>query len=291
MTKRAGVMLCYPFEERRLRNEIRGQARWNPPYLIQPKLDGERCRALVLDTGVTLLSSEQHVITSVPHINSAIWNLHLPIGMELDGELYQHGEDFSEIHSRVGRTASLHLDYESISYHIFDIIDEQACQADRIKYLNRLPLASPLVRVPTDVAVDVEEVLYWLESFTDHEYEGIIIRELNAPYIRRRSPLIMKFKPKKSDYYQIIDYKEEISKDGVPKNTLGALFCTSDEGTVFSVGSGFTADQRQHYWKHREELIAKVCHIQYQNITTNGVPRFPVFVEILDPLKGGDSFA
>jgi len=34
--KRAGVQLCYPFEEKRL-------AKWEPPYIVQPKLDGERC--------------------------------------------------------------------------------------------------------------------------------------------------------------------------------------------------------------------------------------------------------
>ena len=39
MGKRTGIMLCYPFEEKRLN-------KWNPPYIIQPKLDGERCRAV-----------------------------------------------------------------------------------------------------------------------------------------------------------------------------------------------------------------------------------------------------
>jgi len=65
--KRAGVMLCYPFEEKRL-------LKWSPPYIVQPKLDGVRCRAVwayELNSYV-LLSSTQHQIVSVPHIVAAL---------------------------------------------------------------------------------------------------------------------------------------------------------------------------------------------------------------------------
>lgn len=288
---RSGILLCYPFDERRLRNQIRRQTPWTPPFLIQPKLDGERCRAFVNANGsVTLLSSELHEIKSVPHINEAIEKLKLFPGLELDGELYQHGTDFSEIHSRVGRTATLHLDYESMEYHIFDIIDQVAPQLERLQYLNRLPLKPPLFKVQTDVASDPDEVLTWLETFVDRGYEGIIIREAHAPYVRKRSTQVMKFKPKKSDYYPIVDFVEEVSKLGEPKNALGALVLTSDEGTVFNVGSGFTRDQRNELWQTRFELVGKICKISYQNLTEKHIPRFPVFTEILDPMKGGDLF-
>ncbi len=287
MAKRSGIQLAYPFEERRLKNEICRQAPWSPPFLIQPKLDGERCRALYLDNIVTLFSSECHIIKSVPHINEAIAKLDLPNGMELDGELYQHGADFSEIHSIVGRSATISLDYESMEYHVFDIIDEHASQYARIRFLNRLMLTPPLCRVQTDVAESPEAVLEWMTKFVDRGYEGIIVRELSAPYVRKRTTQMMKFKPKKSDYYPIVGFYEEMSITGQPKNALGSLVCTSDEGTTFNVGSGFTADQRHELWKRRHELVGCVCHVKYQNITSNHVPRFPVFCELLDPTDAG----
>ena len=37
--KRSGIQLAYPLEESRL-------AKWAPPYITQPKLDGVRCRML-----------------------------------------------------------------------------------------------------------------------------------------------------------------------------------------------------------------------------------------------------
>ena len=76
------IMKCYPFEEKRL-------AKWQPPFIVQPKYDGVRCRAVPTESGTLLLSSEENVIFSVPHINEMFDKLN--INSELDGELYCHG--------------------------------------------------------------------------------------------------------------------------------------------------------------------------------------------------------
>jgi hypothetical protein len=92
-----GIMKCYPFEEKRL-------AKWSPPYIVQPKYDGVRCRAIPTQSGYILLSSEENVIFSVPHLNQIFNALHL--NCELDGELYCHGMSFEEIVSITSRTVS-----------------------------------------------------------------------------------------------------------------------------------------------------------------------------------------
>jgi hypothetical protein len=56
---RTGIMLCYPFEEKRLN-------KWGNKFLLQPKLDGDRCRAIFDEYGkVKLLSSEENEFNSV----------------------------------------------------------------------------------------------------------------------------------------------------------------------------------------------------------------------------------
>jgi len=91
----------------------------------------------------------------------------------------------------------------------------------------------------------------------------------------------MKFKPKKSDWYEIIDFKEEIDKNDRPKNRLGAFICMDSFGNTFSVGSGLTDHLRHAYWSDRSNLVGKFARVEYQHITPGKqIPRFPVFVEV-----------
>lgn len=272
--RRKGIMLCYPFEEKRLE-------KWgNSTVLIQPKLDGERCRAIIKGGKVILLSSEENVITSVPHINKALLRTGLD-NVELDGELYLHGMSFEEIHSRVSRKVNMHDKAEDIQYHVFDIISE-ADQLDRLFFMTQNLINYEFIKViGTSVVNSVEEIMETLHRYTGEGYEGVIVRHLHGMYVRHRSTQIMKFKPKKHDTYQIVGVQEEISKDGNPKNSLGAFICKDNMGTIFNVGSGFTAEQRQKFWAEKDSLVGKKAVVNYQHLTPGKrIPRFPVFVEV-----------
>jgi ATP-dependent DNA ligase len=205
--------------------------------------------------------------------------------LELDGELYTHGMSFEEIASIVSRTANLHNEYENIEFHVFDVVNNNP-QFDRIHELSELDLGETIVKaVEGFLAHDLDQVIEVYNSIIKQSYEGIIVRNFFAPYVRKRSTNVMKFKPKKSDYYKIIGYQQMLDKDGKQKEMLGALLLTSDEGTIFSVGSGMNDEFRRNNWpsENADKLIDKICHVEYQHITTGkGVPRFPVFVEILD---------
>lgn len=271
-----GIMKCYPFEEKRL-------AKWTPPYIVQPKYDGVRCRAIPLPSGeYMLLSSEENPIFSVPHINKALGELNCV--KELDGELYTHNMSFEQIVSITSRTVNLHSDNNRIQFHIFDYIDNENPQPQfrRIIDLNNIDFKPPLVKSPYWVCNSLEEIMEVYNELICLSYEGIIVRNYLSFYERKRSTLIMKFKPKKEDNYIITGYEEEISKDGNPKCSLGALQCMSGDGSNFSVGTGFTRDKRKELWRNKDSLIGCTAKVKYQHITSgNKVPRFPVFVEII----------
>jgi len=277
---RQGIMLCSPFEESRLK-------KWRAPYYIQPKLDGIRCRAIVEGKGnVKLLSSEENEILSVPHINAQLESLKID-KLELDGELYIHGTPFETIESIVSRTVNLHDDYESIELHVFDLISYGGTST-RFNFKDVLfdNIHLPNVRnVRHFETMSLDDIMLYFDLFCKEGFEGFVLRNKDAYYERKRSTSMMKFKPKKNDLYQIIGTIEEVSINGAPKGTLGAIACKGDDGTIFTVGSGLNADQRREYWKERELLIGKWCEVQYQHITTGKrVPRFPVFVRIVDKL-------
>src|SRR5574343_1381655 len=119
---RKGIQLCYPFEEKRL-------SKWTPPYAVQPKYDGVRCRALKLADTYLLLSSEENIIY-LPHITEALNDLKLDY--EFDGELYRHNLAFEQINSVTSRTVNPHHDAYQIEFHIFDIVDENLLQIHRL---------------------------------------------------------------------------------------------------------------------------------------------------------------
>ncbi len=284
MAERRGIMLCYPFDEERLK-------KWNSPVIVQPKLDGERCRALCNHGSVTLLSSSGAEIVSVPHINQELSRMFMNSKeIELDGELYTHGMSFEEISSRVSRTVNLHSQSDDIYYHAFDIVSEKP-QWERTLILKNIMESAPehIVRVPEKIGENLDDVMEIYDFILSQGFEGIIVRNFHASYIRKRSTYIMKFKPKKDDFYKIVGYQQMIDKNGKPKEMLGALILTSDEGTIFSVGSGMTDEFRTKFWGPEKANLLKgsICHVQYQHLTDKKVPRFPVFVKILD-IKIGD---
>ena len=283
MSKRTGIMLCYPLEEKRLLNQIRG-CHWTWPVLVQPKLDGERCRA---KDGSQLLSSEGNSFNHcVPHLLQKYQEICVRVGFspELDGELYNHGLTFEEIHSRVSTSRlTAHEDASTIKYHVFDLIDQYLSQTQRLQFLTLLKMENPLVLVPTYKANNLDHIKMYLEKFYSNGYEGIIIREQHNKYIRRRSNMILKFKPKKTDEYQIVGVQEELTLENHPKGILGSLLCEKD-GQIFATGSGtLTNEQKKTLWKQKDDLVGKICRVWYQSITAEKkVPKFISKIKILE---------
>lgn len=273
-----GIQKCVPFEEKRL-------LKWQPPFIVQPKYDGVRCRAVPIQTGpkgneYILLSSEENIVYSVPHLNEMLATLGLRA--ELDGELYCHGMSFEQILSITSRTVNLHEDHKKIQFHCFDIVNKEPQMrrqilVDALRYLHK-----DLAIAPFWVCESLDDIMLVYDKIIELGYEGIIVRHFAAPYERKRSTMIMKFKPKKEDEYEILGFKEEFSNEGTPKGRLGALVCSSGDGETFSVGTGFDDEARAVLWRNREELIGKIAKVKYQHLSSGRkVPRFPVFVEVI----------
>jgi hypothetical protein len=94
---------------------------------------------------------------------------------------------------------------------------------------------------------------------------------------------MMKWKPRRTDSYKIIDYKEMEDQYGRPKNTLGSLLCIK-AGETFSVGSGTLLDHstRAALWAIRNSLLGKFARIRYPELTDRGIPNHPTIVGITD---------
>ena len=290
--ERKGIMLANLFDRDRF-------DKWPTPIYAQPKLEGERCRSHLRNElhkgewndNVKMLSSTALEIVSMPHIAEELSTLSNVIGeMELDGELYSHELSFEEISSRVVRPVNIHPKYKDIEYHMFDIpASSDATQEDRLPqlvFMKRIISENKLEHikiVPTYEIEDYEGVLFHLRMFIDQGYEGIILRHKDNYYERKRSVMMMKLKPSKLDKYNIIGFTEEISKDGIAKNALGAFVCITRENSSFKVGTGrlLTRQNRNELWERRQELVGKTLIVKYSHLTDDRrVPYTPVALEI-----------
>jgi len=115
-------------------------------------------------------------------------------------------------------------------------------------------------------------------------YEGIMIKDVDAPYECKRTVSWLKLKPFIEVTLEVVDVEEGTGKNA---GRLGALVCRgSDDGRdiTVNVGSGLTDDQRDSIWANRSSVIGQLVEVRADAITQNQdgtyslrFPRFKTF--------------
>jgi DNA ligase-1 len=114
------------------------------------------------------------------------------------------------------------------------------------------------------------------EAVNIYGYEGLMIKIPEEYYYDKRVKAWTKLKPEKEIDCEIIDV---IEGDGRHIGKLGALLCKYKD-KIFKVGSGFTDEDREYLWNNKDNLIGKIVEINYQELTKDNIPRFPIFKRI-----------
>jgi DNA ligase-1 len=100
-------------------------------------------------------------------------------------------------------------------------------------------------------------------------YEGIMIKDPEAPYECKRSVALLKLKPFIEVSLEVVDVEE-----GTGRNVgkLGALVCEGvDDGKAIrvNVGSGFSDANRDEYWTDRGRLFGNIVEVRADAVTQN----------------------
>ena len=114
-------------------------------------------------------------------------------------------------------------------------------------------------------------------------YEGVMIKDMNAPYECKRSTFMLKSKPYIQVSLKVIGLE---AGSGRNNGVLGALVCEGvDDGKkiITNVGSGLTDKNREEFWKNRHLIIGRIVEIRADAITQNQNTtdfslRFPRFI-------------
>lgn len=250
------------------------------PVLVSPKLDGIRC---VIKDGKVL----SRTLKPIPNL---FVQSELPVTLMegFDGELMVDG-DFNSVQSAImSQSGTPDFTFNVFDDHSFPgrpfMERSQAVQSDvisldhpRVKLVNQELICTP------------DELKECLGDYLCKGYEGVIVRDPQAPYKYGRSTLnqgwMLKLKPFHDDEATVIGFEELMHnldtsshklENQVPGNKLGALV-VEWQGKEFKLGTGFDNEQRERYWRDRDSLLGSKATFKYQELSRYGIPRIPVF--------------
>jgi DNA ligase-1 len=239
---------------------------------MQPKFDGVRCIASNKNGVITLMSRSGKPY-DVAHIVDELSTFMKP-GDIFDGELYCHGESCQTITSWVKKAKE---ESSKLCYHIYDYPSVEAEFMGRwSKFLNKFPrnTAIPhIAYVPTVQVGERREIAELHDLWVREGYEGAIIRLPGSEYEwGHRSSNLLKVKDFKDDEFIVIGCNE-----GRGKMEGCAIFtCITGPGKTFEVNMACPIEMKKKYLIDSKKYIGRKLTVRYQNLTDDGIPRFPV---------------
>ncbi len=206
--------------------------------------------------------------------------------MAFDGEMYSHKlkDKFEEIVSIVKQPKAAASDIEkcknSVQYHVYDIITEEAINFNqrRADYNHLVrEINSPYITTVYTVCVGAQEELDELyHSYISEGYEGQMIRTCNSVYQHKRTKDLLKRKDFHEGEYEIVGYKEG---KGSREGCLILRLSMSDGKEFDSVPVGGIEYQKS-LWARREDILGMQATVKYQNLSSDGIPRFNNTIKI-----------
>ena len=274
---------------------------------LECKLDGVRVLAVVSGNACTLFSRNGKEFLNFPHIAEAILENRkaFQYGRGTGGRFVLDGEIVGESFQKLMKQAQRKSDVETTGmvYHIFDIMplsefQEGHCNLQQYKRIEWLENArvrleeTDCLRIMNGLDVDLDTAQghdimnRYAEDAVAEGFEGIMIKDLGAPYICKRSDSWMKWKPTITVDLNIVGFEEGTGRN---EGRMGAIICEgedNDRRICVNVGSGFSDALRDEYWANRNDLLGHLVEVEADAITQNQDGtyslRFPRFIRFRD---------
>jgi len=258
--------------------------------LIEVKLDGVRVITIVRADGrVDMFSRNGKELANFPHITEQISAVVKAKSTSKDMDLVLDGEimssSFQDLMTQVHRKSDVKANDAILN--LFDVLPladfekgiynkTQRVRSTMVSFWvdqNKEMLPNVTALTNEEVDLDTEEGQARFKEINAKAvaggYEGIMIKDPEAPYECKRSVAWLKLKP-----FIEVSLTVTSVEEGTGRNVgkLGALVCEGvDDGKdiVVNVGSGFTDSNRDEYWTGREEVVGKIVEVRADAITQN----------------------
>ena len=257
--------------------------------MIEVKLDGVRVLTVVYPDGrVDQFSRNGKELLNFGHIKEQFTSVanKLSSPTVFDGEIMS--SSFQDLMKQVHRKENVTAGDAAL--HLFDIIPLDQFQEGKFavkqrertawlkqwyeQHMNLLPNVTVLDHAVVDLDSDEGQKLFSMynKSAVENGYEGIMIKDLDAPYECKRSAAWLKLKPFIEVSLEVINVEE-----GTGRNVgrLGAFVCAGiDDGKCIkvNVGSGFSDSNRDSFWASHVEndnIVGQIVEVRADAVTQN----------------------
>ena len=269
---------------------------------IEIKLDGVRVITIIRDNKVEMFSRNGKQFHNFGHIieeiQTVIKDHPVPYPLVLDGEVMSANfqDLMKQVHRKDGKQttdAVLHL-FDTIPLGCFNAGSWDKPQsfrsqitkhwvedhADVLEHVQALDWED----VDLDTPEGQERFVALNKAAVDGGYEGVMIKDVDAPYECKRTHAWLKAKPFIEVTLEVKNVEEETGRN---EGRLGAFVCEGvDDGKKINVnvGSGFTDANRDDFWNSRTSITGQLVEVRADAITQNQdgtyslrFPRFKTF--------------
>jgi DNA ligase-1 len=255
--------------------------------ILQKKLDGVRCLTVVdyESRTVTMYTRNGKELVNFPHITDYLTtNLdNIARSYVIDGEIMS--ATFQDLMKQVHRKDNVQS--SDAVLNVFDIIPLSEFksgkgsmgQRRRLNFIkenfSKIFGDSSCIEIVSWIEVDLDTLVGEVEfkdfnkQMLDQGYEGVMIKDVDAPYECKRTVSWLKQKPFIEVSLAVVGVEEGTGKN---EGRLGAIICEgTDDGKFIrvNVGSGFTDDQRIEFWDAKDSLIGQIVEVRADAATRN----------------------
>ena len=256
----------------------------NYPAIVQRKFDGVRCLARLNSDGtVALMSRKGKEFAHLNHIKTDVAANNSNTNLVIDGELYSDTLTFQELVGLVKRvTLKPGNDKQmlEVSLRVYDCVElnNEADFTSRYETITEVTTGAEYLSLVENVRVSTESEIHAAQArFVEEGYEGAMVRNLTGAYaIGKRSANLQKVKTFLDGEYPIIGFT-----DGTGGETGCVIWeCQTPDGQSFRVRPRGTQEDRKVLFRNGSNYIGQQLTVRYQELTDDGVPRFPVGIAI-----------
>jgi DNA ligase-1 len=252
--------------------------------LIEPKLDGVRCITIVNYEARTVVQYTRNgkILENFSHISDSLLANIDDLGRSfvLDGEVVS--SSFQSLMKQVHRKDDVKA--QDARLMLFDIIPLSEFQKGKsvmgqkrrtalLKTLKPIFDKCENIDVINQIEIDLNSYVGELQfkefnkEAIENGFEGIMIKDPNAPYECKRSTSWLKQKPFIEVSLTVLETEEGTGRN---EGKMGALVCEgTEDGKLIkvNVGSGFSDEDRDEFWSCKVD--GQVVEVRADAITQN----------------------